>query len=149
MQTLFDQDENTKMISRIQKLTPETKPLWGKMNVAQMLAHTQVALRVAMGDDKLKQSLFGKLFGRIAIKKLLSTKPFGKNMPTAPEFIMREQKDFNKEKSALLHLVERMLKEGPNGLTKEPHPFFGKMTPEQWDTLQYKHLDHHLSQFGV
>jgi hypothetical protein len=149
MQSLFDKAENQKMIGRIEKLTPETKALWGKMNVGQMLAHSQVAIRVALGDTRIKQSLIGLLFGNIAKKQVLKSKPFRKNLPTAPEFIMKEEKDFDKEKATLLQLVERMGREGANGITKEPHPFFGKMTTEQWDILQYKHLDHHLSQFGV
>lgn len=137
------------MVDRIQKLTPETKPVWGKMTVAQMLAHAQVAMRVALGDDKLNQSFMGLIFGKMAKKQVLSPKPFKKNLPTASQFIMKEEKDFSKEKDALLTLIERMKKEGPEGTTKEPHPFFGKMTVEQWDYLQFKHLDHHLSQFGV
>jgi hypothetical protein len=149
MQSLLDKTENQKMIIRIEKLTPETKALWGKMNVAQMLAHAQVAMRVALGDEKLKHSFMGLIFGKWAKKQVLKPKPFGKNLPTAPEFIMKGEKDFNKEKTALLQLVERMQREGVNGITKESHPFFGKMTTDQWDMLQYKHLDHHLSQFGV
>ncbi len=35
------------------------------------------------------------------------------------------------------------------GLSKDPHPFFGNLNSEEWDTLNWKHLDHHLRQFGV
>jgi hypothetical protein len=29
------------------------------------------------------------------------------------------------------------------------HFIFGAMTMEQWNALQWKHIDHHLRQFGV
>jgi hypothetical protein len=149
MQSLIDQQENKRMVDRIQKLTPETKPIWGKMNAAQMLAHTHRAMKVALGDEKMKLSFMGLIFGKIAKKQVLSPKPFGKNLPTAPQFVMKVEQDFNKERTGLLDLIERVKRQGFDSFTKEAHPFFGKMTAEQWDYLQHKHLDHHLSQFGI
>jgi hypothetical protein len=70
-------------------------------------------------------------------------------MPTAPEFKVVDEREFTKEHEAMLELLRRFGRGGPSGLTKEPHPFFGKLTTEQWDMLQWRHLDHHLRQFGV
>ena len=91
----------------------------------------------------------GILFGKIAKKQILSDKPFSRNSPTDKHFIVADQRNFEEEKKALIALVQRFAKSGPAGLTKDAHPFFGAMTTEEWDKLMWKHLDHHLQQFGV
>jgi hypothetical protein len=119
------------------------------MDVAQMLAHCQQPLRVALGDLKLKRGLIGVLFGGMAKRKLLKPENWDHDMPTAPEFRIKEKREFRKEHEALLGLVRRFGRGGPSALTQEAHPFFGKLSVEQWDALQWKHLDHHLRQFGA
>jgi Protein of unknown function (DUF1569) len=147
--SLFDRVENQAVIARIRKLRPDSKPQWGKMDAARMLAHCQVALRVAMGETRLKRGLIGLLFGRMALRSLLKPAAFKRNMPTAPEFRVKATRGFEVERDELVRLVETFAAKGPAGLLPGPHPFFGPMTTEQWDTLQWKHLDHHLNQFGV
>lgn len=113
-----------------------------------MLVHLQQPIRVAVGDLALKQSFIGFLLGKWALKKLDGEKPFDRNMPTAPEFLVKTQPDFKAEHDRVLQMVQRYADEGPGIITRNPHPFFGRMTLEQWDNLQWKHLDHHLRQFG-
>ena len=149
MKSLFQPSDNAEFVERIQSLRPEVKAQWGKMSAAQMLAHCQVPLRVASGELKLKRGLFGILFGRLAKKKLAGPEPFQRGLPTAPEFVVRDARDFAVEHGRLVELVQRFGQRGPAGLTREPHPFFGPLTNEEWDLLQSKHLDHHLRQFGA
>jgi len=149
MMDLFDAKDNLEIVVRIEKLQPEIKAQWGKMNVSQMLAHAQVPLRCAFGELKLKRSLFGVLFGRMALKQMTSGKPWRHGMPTDPNFIITDEREFEKEKKQLIALVQRFTQSGPSAITKDMHPFFGKMTPQQWSALQWNHLNHHLSQFGV
>jgi len=148
MKSLFNTEENNLKKERINKLTPHSQPLWGKMNVSQMLAHMQAPMLVSFGELKLKGGLMGFLFGKMAKKQMLMDKPFKKSMPTMKEFKVAE-KDFETEKNTLLSYIDRFVTEGPKIITKLPHPFFGKLTLEEWDILQWKHLDHHLRQFGV
>jgi len=149
MNSLFDTQANEEIINRINLLTVNSKNLWGKMNVAQMLKHSQQPLLVALGDKKLKRGLIGILFGTMAKKSFLKLEQFKKNLPTDPSFIVKDQKEFEEEKQKLTELVKRFSTLGPAGISKDPHPFFGRLTIEEWDTLQIKHLDHHLRQFGV
>ena len=146
--SLFDPEDRRAILARIEGLQPDAIRRWGKMSVAQMLAHCELPLRVATGDLPLKRSLIGLLFGRLAKKKLLSPEPWKPGMPTAPEFRIAGEHDFVGAKAALLERTRRFGESGPAGLTKLPHPFFGPMTDEEWQTLQWKHLDHHLRQFG-
>jgi hypothetical protein len=149
MKSLFDPDVNKEILERIDKLTPDAQAQWGKMNISQMLTHAQRPLKVAYGELLLKRGLIGLLFGGLAKKSLLKPEPFKKNLPTDPNFVVKDTRVFEEEKENLRSLVIRFAKNGPDGLTKDPHPFFGKLTVEEWDVLQWKHLDHHLRQFGV
>ena len=149
MRSLFDTTVTREMIDRINKLSAGTKPLWGKMRVEQMIAHAETPLEIALGEKKLKKGLMGFLFGGIAKRQLVKDQPFKKNLPTAPSFVVKDDRDFEKEKARLIDLVKRFSEEPVEALNSRPHPFFGKLTADEWNTLQYKHLDHHLRQFGV
>lgn len=147
--SLFDPAGLAAMLARLARLRADSPRQWGKMSIGQMLAHCQQPLRVALGELPLKRSLLGILFGRWAKKKLLSPAPWSQGMPTAPEFKITDARDFAKEKQALVALVQRFGKSGPAGLTKHPHPFFGPLSVDEWQALQWRHLDHHLRQFGA
>jgi hypothetical protein len=149
MQSLFDSKTNEEIINRINSLAVDSKNEWGKMNVSQMLKHSQQPLLVAFGDKKLKRGLMGILFGNMAKKAFLKPGDFKKNLPTDPSFLVKDQKEFEEEKQKLIELVKRFAASGSASISKDPHPFFGKLTVDEWDTLQIKHLDHHLRQFGV
>ena len=149
MKSIFNKENNNELIEMINKLTPDTKRQWGKMNVSQMLAHCIVAFRIALGEQKLKRAFIGILFGRLARRMLVNDKSFKKSLATAKEFIINGDKNFDEEKLKLISYVNRFADEGENILTKEAHPFFGKLTTTEWDGLMWKHLDHHLRQFGV
>src|SRR4051812_8172594 len=144
---LFDPLVKQDIISRINKLTINSTPEWGKMNVSQMLAHLQVPIGVGLGKNKLPRSFMGFVFGRIAKKILYNDKPFKRGLPTDKSFIMTgADKDFEKEKQSLVKMVFEFK---PENIIDQPHPFFGKLTKEQWSKGTWKHLDHHLQQFGV
>ena len=150
MNSLFNASDNKAIIDRINSLSASTKAEWGKMSVDQMLTHAQRPLKVAFGELKLKRTFVGMLFGNMAKKKLArGEEPFSKNLPTDKNFVVTDRHDVDIEKKNLIALVQRFAQVGPGGITKDPHPFFGTMTTQEWDTLMWKHLDHHLRQFGV
>lgn len=148
MPSLFNSADSQAILSRVQRLNPATQGHWGVMNVAQMLAHTQQPLRVASGDLKLKQGLLGRMIGPY-FKRRIFAKGFGQNSPTDKSFVVADHRQFEEERTKLTQLIQRFAAKGPDGVTKDPHPFFGKMTTEEWDRMQWMHLDHHLRQFGV
>ncbi len=149
MKNLYNKDDNQQMVERISKLNPTAKAEWGKMSPAEMLFHCQQPIRAGLEEIKLKRSFAGLLFGKIAKKQVLSDKPFKKGLPTDKNFKPNGSYDFEKEKAGLIEIVSRLAKLGPGGITKEQHPFFGTLTPEEWNNITWKHLDHHLSQFGA
>ena len=146
VKNLFDTSIKEDIISRINKLTPLSQRQWGKMDVAQMLAHCQMPLGVAIGKHKLKGSFFIKLIGPLFKKQLFNDKPFKLDLPTDKSFKIADLRDFEKEKQNLIAMINDFSETTMSG---EPHPFFGKLSKEQWSKGTWKHLDHHLRQFGV
>lgn len=153
MKDLFDPllVENTKQ--RILQLRPESERQWGSMAVAQTLAHCTSGFEMAMGVIHAKRAPFpANLLGPL-IKPLVlrGDKPLRRNSPSAPELFRADATncEFTSERSRLIAAIENFASEGPTGCTRDPHPFFGPLKPQQWAILMYKHVDHHLRQFGV
>jgi hypothetical protein len=115
------------------------------MNVSQMMKHCSQWDEMALGKRKYKQSLLGKLFGRIALKDMMKDEPVKKNLPTVPSFKIKEDAGFNQEKNKWVALMNEYKDYSGDGII---HPFFGTMSKEQTGLLVYKHVDHHLRQFG-
>ncbi len=149
MNNLFDQSDVSEILKRIEKLTPDSQKQWGKMTVAQMLAHSNVSLETAMGMNYIKRLFIGRIIGSFLKPKVLGAKPFGKNSPTDKSYIFNGPLSFETEKKKLAASVKMFFEGGPSQCTTHLHPFFGKFTPEEWAVFQWKHLDHHLRQFGV
>lgn len=149
MQSIFEPAAANSIIERIDKLQDGAPGQWGKMSVSQMLRHCQQPVKVALGELQLKHSLIGKLFGKMAKRSFLKTGSFKKNLPTAPEFLVKDQPVFDQEKQQLKSLVQRLLTANQQAIADRVHPFFGKMNAEEWGVLNWKHLDHHLQQFGA
>lgn len=149
MKNLFNKETYDEICNRINALSANSQRQWGKMNAAQMLAHCKEAFKVPLSDKKMPRMLLGLLLGWAIKKKLYNEEPWKKNLPTAPNFIIKEDRDFEKEKKELMDMISAFHNGGPGNVGKFPHPMFGSFTSEQWGKSMYKHLDHHLMQFGV
>lgn len=150
MKTLFDKSTNAEIIRRIEKLTPASKGQWGKMKVEQMLAHLGLSFQVNFGAIQLKRDLLlSTVFKPIARRILLGEKPFKKNMPTDKKVLPKGPVDFSEEKQKVIEMIKTYVEKGPGILSKNPHNILGKIAPEQSALISYKHVDHHLRQFGV
>jgi hypothetical protein len=149
MQTLYQPASTAQILKRIENLRPDTKGQWGKMNVAQMMAHCAAALEVAAGQKNLPRMFIGRILGPLFKATFYNDKPFNKGGPTANEFIITDQRDFATEKARLINAVKNFAEGGEAKCSKEPHSFFGSLTPQQWSAGMHKHLDHHLRQFGA
>ena len=147
---LFDAKESQETIDRINKLSHETPNQWGTMNVAQMLAHCNVAYELVYTDKYPKQKGFRKFMIKLFAKNVfVGPKPYKKNSRTATMFIISYKSEFDTEKQRLIDHLQKTQQLGEahfNG--KESHAF-GALTSKEWNTLFSKHLDHHLRQFGV
>lgn len=151
MKSIFEKEVTKKVIDRINKLNTNSKATWGKMNVAQMLAHCNVQYEIIYENDKFpKPNAFVRFMLKTFVKnKVVGSKPFPKNGRTAPYFVIADEKEFENEKERLITYINTTQKNGVNVLLSRDTKSFGKLTADQWNNLFHKHLDHHLNQFGV
>ena len=119
------------------------------MTPSQMMEHAARALDMAIGKKPMKQIFLGKALSWMFRKEFLGEKPFKQNRPTGPDFMIKDDPDFDSTRARLAELINEFHSLGESGLEGNIHGFFGPLTGKQWGETQYKHLDHHLRQFGV
>ena len=150
MQSLFDTDTYNEVKSRINSLSEDSKPKWGKMNVGQMFKHCQTPFDIINGTVKFnnKVGFIKKLMFSMMKSVMYNDKLWKQNVPTPKEFVIDYDVDTEAERKNLLTKVDQF-HERKNQEQWDPHPIFGKFKKDQWGKMNYKHLDHHLRQFGV
>jgi hypothetical protein len=149
MKNINDAATLRELQQRLDTLKPDSQRQWGKMTVSQMMAHLSASMEGNLGDRVQKQNFMGRIFGKMAKRSIVRDQPLKQSLPTAPAYLITDIRDFNTEKERLRKLITRLSAADPAELEKIPHPFFGKMTKEEWNTVNYNHLDHHFRQFGA
>lgn len=150
MKNIFAEETSQELVSRINNLTPETTPQWGIMTVDQMLAHVNVAYDMSFTDMYPKPNFLMKWVLKKWVKDgVVNETPYPKNSKTAPQFIIKDRRDFEGEKKKPVDYIWKVQKMGKNAFEGREAHSFGAMTAQEWNNMFYKHLDHHLTQFGV
>jgi len=149
MKSIFEPTALAELTERLQGLQANTNALWGKMNAAQMCLHCYKTFEVANGSIKEKRLFIGRILGPLFKSSFYNDKPWPKSTHTSPNYIITHQPNFEEEKSKLVHIMQNFSLAGEAGCTTHPNPFYGAITPEQYGKGMYKHLDHHLKQFGL
>ena len=146
----FSTTETEKIINRINQLTATTAAKWGKMSVAQMLAHCSVSYEMVYTNKHKAPPAFVKFMLKLFVKKtVVGDAPYKKDSKTAPAFLITDAREFETEKTRLIGFINQSLKDGKAFFANKESLSFGVLSIEEWSTLFYKHLDHHLTQFGV
>ncbi len=149
MKSVFDPKDYQDIVTRLDTLTPGTVRQWGKMTAPQMLEHVSRVIEMATGSKPTKQILLGKLISWTVWPTFIGPKQFGRNAPTGPAFVVRDEPEFTAAKQRLRSQVEALHALGEQGCDGQVHAFFGPMRGKEWGITQYKHIDHHFRQFGV
>ena len=146
MKTMFDETLRNDILTRIGRVTPESRPRWGKMNAEKMLAHIAESMRMAVGEVTVKPKNVPVRF--FPLKQImLYVAPWPRGLPTSPELLVSNSRSIEANKTELARVLA--LFAGRAGAKQWPdHPAFGSMTERAWGVLAYRHLDHHLRQFG-
>ncbi|MDQ3672831.1 MAG: DinB family protein [Gemmatimonadota bacterium] len=135
------------LLDRLERLSPEAKPLWGRMTAPQMLAH--LANWMYMADGRLGTADRRLPLRYAPLKQLVVYwLPFPRGIPTAAELISRVPSDWEIERAAVRELVKAFETRDPKA-SWPIHPAFGKLTSKAWGVLGYRHTDHHFRQFGI
>lgn len=147
--SIYDSSEYAAMLNRIDQLTIESQPLWGKMNVAQMFAHCAEVQEVMNGKKLKNTPLVARLFRKMIRKAVLNAKPYGKNTATHPQYAVAKEVDFSASKSRFLDALKQAYESSEEQIESTDHALFGKMSRQEKGWAAFKHHDHHLRQFGV
>jgi hypothetical protein len=148
---IYSPETTAQLTTRISSLTNETPALWGKMNAGQMLSHCCVAYEQVLGENTDKPGMIMKWMLKTFFKQsMVNEVPYRPNLPTGPTFVrLNENFDVEAEKGKLIAYVQKIQELGPEQLSARPSLSLGKLTAMEWNNLLYKHIDHHLRQFGV
>lgn len=149
MKNLFEREATEEVISRINALQPASQRQWGKMDVAQMMAHCSAGLDMAAGRLNPPRIFIGRVLAPFIRRIYTNEKPFSQNNPTDKKLVVSDHRDFGREQEQLKLKVRQFHEGGEAQCSRHPHPFFGALTPQEWSRGMYKHLDHHLRQFGA
>ena len=151
MKNILESAHRDEVIARIEKLSPNDSPLWGKMNVGEMICHLSDQVRMSLGE--IKTEYVGNKFLEMVIKQLIL---LGLPAPKGKVETVKELKqgvggtkpqNFDDDKNMLISKIEEFNNVFPAN-KKLCHPAFGYMTKKQWGRLIFTHLDHHLKQFN-
>ena len=150
MKNIFEKLVTDGIIERINKLSPDSRPVWGEMSVAQMLAHYSVSYELIYEDKHPRPNGFIRFLLRSFVKdSVVNDKPYKKNSRTGPAFLITDEKEFMSEKERLVNYIIRTYELGAVHFDLKESHSFGKLSLTEWSNTFYKHLDHHLNQFSV
>lgn len=148
---IFQKDVSDSVIARINQLSDASAAQWGKMTVSQMLAHCSVTYEMIYENKHSAPNFLLKFILKTFVKGKLvdGTTPYKKNSGTAPAFIIKDERNFEVEKKRLVDFIKKTQELGEAHFDGKASLSFGNLTKIEWSNLFYKHLDHHLTQFGV
>ncbi|WP_299823078.1 DUF1569 domain-containing protein [uncultured Pontibacter sp.] len=150
MENIFNAAVTAELVSRLNKLQPDSQPLWGKMSVSQMLAHCNVTYEMVYEDKHPRPNPFLKFMLKLLVKKyVVNEKPYKQNAHTASQFMVPDNKSFEAEKTRLINYLHKTQQLGEAHFEGKDSHSFGPLTSQEWNNMFYKHLNHHLNQFGV
>ena len=150
MKNIFIPEVTNEVIARIHTLSPESKAAWGKMSIDKMLAHCNVAYELVYEDKHPKPNVLMKFIIKLVAKDLVvNEKPYKKSAMTSPAFLIKDERNFEKEKIRLIDYIKKTQQLGESYFDKKESHSFGVLTKNEWNNMFYKHLDHHLTQYGA
>jgi hypothetical protein len=144
---MWDDGRQQEIRNRVGRLIPDRKGAWGSMSAPQMVCHLGESLKMALGELPVAPKASRLRYPPLK-QFIVYVAPFPKNVPTAPELLRRAPGDWTGDVTTLLGLVDRVVARGRSS-GWETHPVFGALSPRAWGVLMYRHIDHHLRQFGA
>lgn len=145
--SIWNHTDRQSLLARFDSLEPDRRPLWGKMSVSQMLRHCTLPILSAMGEFPVKPKETPLRYWPLP-QLVIYFLPWPKNGPTAPEYIVTDDGDINDRRAALRAAIDKFAARGESQ-NFQPHAAFGILSSKDWGALAYRHLDHHLTQFGA
>jgi hypothetical protein len=144
--TFLNDEDRSRILQRLQRVRPDAQPAWGTLTAPRMVCHLADQLRVALGDVPCKptHTFVTRTLVKFMVVNTGFAPPRGK-IQTAPEMLASKPAAWAADLAACVALAQRV----GTGSARAVHPAFGPLSPEEWGRLCWKHMDHHLVQFGA
>ena len=148
MKTIWETGRQQEIRDRVARLRPDARGVWGKLSAPAMVCHLADSLKMALGDLPVAPKHMPIRYPPLK-QFIIYVAPFPKSAPTAPELLTRSPAAWQADLSELQALVDRLVARGRESSPWPEHPAFGKLSHRAWGVLTYRHMDHHLRQFGA
>ena len=147
MKSIWQDQSRCELNDRVGRLAWDRRAQWGKFTAPKMVCHLAESLKMAMGD--LNVAPKSSPIRYPPLKQLIVyLAPFPKGVPTAPELLARDPREWANDVADVQSLLARAGSARTTDSWPE-HPVFGKLSTRAWGVLIYRHMDHHLRQFGA
>lgn len=151
---IFERAVTDELIVRIDRITPDARPLWGVMNAAQMMAHCSKVYDTLYDAEYQRKNPSQKGVLRFLLRSfvkpmVVGPKPYKPSSRTAPSYVIVDDREYGLERKKLADYLNKVQTLGAAHFEGKMSASFGPLTSAEWSVLFYKHLDHHLKQFGV
>ncbi len=148
MRSIFDPAVRHSIARRFRDLTPGHTRKWGKLSTPEMLTHVSDQLRMAIG--RLPASpIAGPLRHWPVNYLMVHMVPWPKGKAKGPrEAFTTRPGNWEDDRATFLGLLEELGSADPGG-TWPHHASFGRISGKDWGVLTWRHLHHHLTQFGA
>jgi hypothetical protein len=149
MKSVWDAEAARELRERVGRLSAERRAAWGRMSAAQVVCHLADSLKMALGELQVAPKNLPIRYPPLK-QVIIYLAPFPKNAPTAPDLVARPPRAWDEDVRDLRSLLDRVSARGTDAQATWPaHPAFGRLSRRAWGVLIYRHVDHHLRQFGV
>jgi hypothetical protein len=147
MKSIWQEQDRQEITERVGRVAPDRPAAWGKFTAPKMICHLADSLKMAMGDLPVPSKHLPIRYPPLK-QLIIYVAPFPKSAPTAPELLSRAPREWANDVADVQALLARAGSARTTDTWPE-HPAFGKLTKRAWGVLIYRHMDHHLKQFGA
>jgi hypothetical protein len=147
MKSIWREDDRRALNDRVGRVAWDGRAAWGKFTAPKMICHLADSLKMAMGDLQVAPKRLPIRYPPLK-QLIIYAAPFPKGAPTAPELLAREPREWANDVADVQALLARAASARTTDTWPE-HPAFGKLSKRAWGVLIFRHMDHHLKQFGA
>jgi hypothetical protein len=147
MKSIWQDQHREEINDRVGRVSWDRPGAWGKFTAPKMICHLADSLKMAMGDLPVAPKRLPIRYPPLK-QLIIYAAPFPKGAPTAPELLAREPREWANDVADVQALLARAASARTTETWPE-HPAFGRLSKRAWGVLIYRHMDHHLKQFGA
>lgn len=147
---VFDPAVTAALLARLERLQPDMQPRWGDVDATWMVEHCARTYETDWEQEHARLSPLWRALNRWVIKwRVTSESPFSEAAPGPASPVLANAAELDRARQRLSACIRETHGLGTQAFEGKRHPLFGRLSARQWSNHFWKHLDHHLRQFGL